>query len=242
MDVVKIGGSILFDRNGEINEAVVRNFLEYLKGRNIVLVVGCGSYLHNWVLSCALTDDVNLNGDMVKDVSLGYMAISKVVNCRLTELSEELSMHYCPVYKLFIKRSDGRKDRSGIVEFNAEHLTVPMITSGGIVPDILKGYAAIPSDTVAAYLAQYLVADRLIVFTDVDGVWDSMNTRILLRSLCVRKMDEIDLGGGMPDKIRRIKNSLINKNCKVVIANGYKREVISEVMNGVYDKCTQILL
>lgn len=242
MDVVKIGGSILFDRNGEINEAVVRNFLEYLKGRNIVLVVGCGSYLHNWVLSRALTDDVNLNGDMVKDVSLGYMAISKVVNCRLTELSEELSMHYCPVYKLFIKRSDGRKDRSGIVEFNAEHLTVPMITSGGIVPDILKGYAAIPSDTVAAYLAQYLVADRLIVFTDVDGVWDSMNTRILLRSLCVRNMDEIDLGGGMADKIRRIKNSLINKNCKVVIANGYKREVISEVMNGVYDKCTQILL
>ena len=117
-----------------------------------------------------------------------------------------------------------------------------MITGGGIVPDLAKRYAAISSDTVAAYLAEYLGADRLIIFTDVDGIWADVKTKTLLKKVFVRELDKMEVTGGMADKIRRIKNSLTNKCCDIIIANGYKERVIADVMNGIYNGCTQIIL
>lgn len=242
MDVVKIGGSILFDQEGKFNESIISNFLRYLRGENAIVVLGCGEFLHRKILKYALTDKPCSNSAMKYDIECRYKEISKIIDCRSLKISQQLSMPYCPVNELFIKESNGRKDWNGIVGFNAERLTIPMVTGGGIVSDEINGYASISSDTVAACLARHCGADRLLIFTDVDGVWSDMSSRVLLRKLSVREVDKVDLKGGMADKIRRVKNSLTNKECEIIIANGFKEKVISDVMNGIYNKCTQILL
>ena len=109
------------------------------------------------------------------------------------------------------------------------------MTSGGIVLDKEIIFSAISSDTIAAYLAKTLEASKLILLTDVDGVYNRDSPGKLINNLSltrVRWKDYQFIIGDMEAKIRRI-SSAVDAGIETYIANGNN---LTDVINVIDER------
>ena len=111
---------------------------------------------------------------------------------------------------------------------------VPII-SGGIVPDRTLNYSAVSSDTIAAYLGEAYDSKRVILLTDVDGVYDH-DSKLIKE---VKSSEYAKYKGGMGDKIRRV--GFAAKNRKVYIANGNNLENLGRIIEKDEGTFTRVL-
>lgn len=252
LTVIKIGGSIIFNQKGDINKNLINELfkiLSLLKTPKIV-VLGCGKKLHNLTYKYNLTDKPENRGGKVVGLSerlAGFFEIYKTIEKNLLEIAN-LAPEFerpLPIHpaNLFVKKSEGSKDRHEIVWLNEEvcDTTHYLLTSGGIVLDQKILVSAISSDTIASYLAKTYGANKMILLSDVDGVYSNINRGELLKEVSLKKIRNYKIIGGMSSKLRRIKLA-VNEGIPTVIINGNFSERIREVLlKGKTEICSEIV-
>lgn len=246
LDVVKIGGSVLFDKKGEFRTNTIDNIFKKLSSysKDKIIVTGCGELLHNFATKYELINTPKVYN--LEERAKGAKEMKKVVLDRVLDL-EEMAKPYMKVLSfipsdLFEKESHGRKDSHEIVEFKKDFLDGTLelgtpLVSGGIVPDRTLGYSTISSDTIAAYLGTVYNANRILLLTDVDGVYEPKSREELLRE--VRASDYANFEGGMKNKLRRVKFATSKR--KIYIANGNNIKNLEKILSEDKGKFTRVL-
>ena len=252
LTVIKIGGSIIFDQNGDINKNLVSELFKifsFLETRKIV-VIGCGRKLHELTYKYNLTDKPERKKGEIMGLGerlSGFFEIYKAIEKNLLEIANFVPEFERPLIihpaNLFIKKSEGSKGRHEIVWLDERVFdnTHYLLTSGGIVLDQKIFVSAISSDTIASYLAKKYGANKMILLSDVDGVYSNINGGELLREVSLKKIRNYKVIGGMSSKLRRIKLA-VNEGIPTVIINGNFPERIREVLlKGKTKICSEIL-
>ncbi len=214
--VVKIGGSLLYKKNNELDTAkLLKLYKVFTKnlGKNLVFVLGCGSNLHK------ITNDFNLNSKGPLNIRIqGFERITKLTEDRFKLIRDKINVNVISALALFIKETKGNKRSHEISWYNEKAIKkMPIITMGGCTLDKNILFCTISSDTIAAYIAAYGTS-KLIVATDTNGILDkSSNTIKSFKADDYEKFSYIK--GGMRDKIRRLRYA-VNKNVATYIVNG----------------------
>jgi acetylglutamate kinase len=214
--VVKIGGSLLYDENGVLDETklgkLFRSFSKQL-GKNVIYVLGSGKMLHEVAEECKLNEEHDF-GKRIR----GFELINKFTGHRLSVIERSTGIKPIPAMSLFVKNTLGNKKKHEILLFNDCITNLPAIILSGCVLDRKVLFSTISSDTVAAFIADKRGASEFIMATNTNGVLGESGST--MRKVRLREYDKLKfIKGGMKDKIRRARYA-IEKDISTYIVNG----------------------
>lgn len=248
-EIIKIGGSILFDSRGKLKRQTAKPLLDLISQikPRVILVIGCGEKMHRRTIAANLTDkpaDKNrlLAGSRLKEAFSLYHDIQQ----NLADICELGGQNlFKPVHPahIFVKRSRGRENNE-IVWFGRDLFLSQsdpeiLVTSGGIVTDREILFSAISSDTIAAYLASELYASRLVMLTSTRGIYTSKQNSSMVSIIREEDLSKYEITGGMKDKLRRIKRT-VRRNMEIFIASGELRLARELLIDKKTDNCTRV--
>lgn len=232
VEVIKIGGSVLFDSFGSPEKESIEplfNILGEMAGR-VILVIGCGESMHKKVIAANLTDKPEtdeLGNELLQERRIEeFFYFYREIGIILENLAQlDTVGRLKPIHPAcaFIKGSRGNTNNHEIVWFNrsmfdAQTELIPL-TSGGVVFDREILFSAISSDTIAAFLACQFHASRLVLLTDTKGIYPSPNRPTTIAEISITDMGVYIIEGGMRDKLRRIKPA-VEMGIPTFIASG----------------------
>lgn len=234
LDIIKIGGSLIYTKKGNIRKARLKKLFQIFRKnkRNQIIIVGCGKKQHDIVFKYNLTDKPKRKHGKIIHFErrvLDFQIENEFATKKLLEIAN--IGNFCGIRPadLFIK--NGKLDGWGIVHFNEclfKSIKCPL-TAGGVIPDEHFVVSAISSDTIAAYLAKYYSAKRLVLLTDVPGVYSNFKTKKILHKISYSDHDRRVIDGGMKDKLRRIQPAVLS-NVPVLITSGIDFKTASKVI------------
>lgn len=245
--VIKFGGSIMSNedsKNAFFEDVVLLN----LVGINIAIVHGGGPYI-----SKAL-NDMNIESEFIDGLRVTSKDAIRVVEMVLSgSVNKELSFNLCrqgitsvglsgkdasliEAKKKYIYKNGEKLDLGYVGEVtnvNTQFLSgiiekhqVPVISPIGA--DSQGNTYNINADYVAAAISGELKAEKLILLTDVEGIYEDMNDSSSLIS--VMKTNEIDgyiengvLSGGMLPKVECCVKALEEGTKRVHLIDGRKK-------------------
>ena len=249
MDVIKIGGSVLFGKKGDIKKKGAEKIFKVLSESRDkkIIVVGCGKKQHDFTYEWNLTDMPEKRNNRIilfERRHEKYIENYRLIEENLEKIRKTASKHMkiTPINPAdcFLKKSEGSATKHEIEWFNNPLIMESRnpVISGGMIPDKAIMFTSISSDTIAGYLAAKYKAKRLVFLTDVDGILDERGE--LVKKAKLSELEKINLDGGMADKIRRIKTTLKN-GAKIIIANGLDEGKMRQaLLLENYDNCTEI--
>lgn len=236
--VIKIGSSILTDKNNHLDKQLIKNIVRQLsclvdEGREVILVcsgaIACGLDILNY--SKRPKDLVELSAL----ASIGQIALMKSFQEAFSQFNKN-----CAQILLTWDDFDSRKrflNAKKTINKLLEHKVVPIINENDAVStqEIKFG----DNDKLSALLANLVSSDILIILTDVDGLFDRKNNRLVK---CVERVDpdvtrlacgseKFTCVGGMYTKLEAIK--IANQaGIGGVLANGRTQGVLLSIMQG----------
>lgn len=261
--VIKYGGSIM--KNSCAKQAFFKDVaLMREHGINVVIVHGGGPLISAWLKKAGIESRF-VNGLRVTDEEV--MEIVQMVLCGMVNKNLSLSLSMQGVNAIGISGMDGKlieaqkkytyeKNKKIDIGFVGEvtNINERMIISllkNGQVPVISPvGYDDkgnkynINADYVASYVSSALNADKLIILTDVEGVYKDINDKnSLIPSLTPEKIEDyIEQGiisGGMIPKMECCMEAVKSGTKKVHLIDGRKEHcLINDIF---YNKGTIIL-
>ena len=241
--IIKIGGSVIFDKKDHIREQVLTRLFETfsINSNPKIVIIGCGKLLHDITYKCNLTDIPEIKSGKVVSQNKridGFFQLYVEIAKNLKEVIKLFPTNARPLLlhpiNLFIKSSLGNKNKHEIAWFNKrvfEKISYP-ITSGGIVFDKKIIFSAISSDTIASYLAIKYKAKKIIMISNVDGVLENLNKNKLIKTVRLRNLDKYQISGGMFDKLRRIKPAILAKIPVQIVNGNHPRRVFDLLSKG----------
>jgi acetylglutamate kinase len=228
--VIKCGGSVLVDKNlfnNFISDISILNKLGFIP----VVIHGGGKRISNKLNDAGIKSNF-INGLRVTDQK-SISIVEEVLNNFNKEIAVALKKYGCKSQGITNRQNnillvEQEKQELGfvgtpqeinqsIIEQIVEEKRVPVIAPLGLD----KNYQVfnINADTAAGAIAKKLNARRLIMMSDVEGVFD--NNKKLISEINTNKISELienkTISGGMIPKI---------KNCLDVASNGVKGVVI----------------
>lgn len=249
--VIKVGGSVIFNKDANLRVSPTKQLFEALSEivMRKILVVGCGEILHQLTYQYNLTDKPEIKGTAETEKRIeGFFKLYQIIEKNLLAISclvpKKLSKP-TPIHpiRLFVKKSKGSAKSHEIVWFNRKlfERTQYPLTSGGIVFDTNILFSAISSDTIATYLAMLYKVNKMILISNVDGVYDKFPRGKLLKKVNLNKIENLKIDGGMKDKLRRIKPAVDQKISILLINGNYPQRVYEALVEGETEICTKIL-
>lgn len=254
--VIKYGGSIM--DNAPAQEAFIEDLL-ILKGigANIVVVHGGGPEISKWLKKTGLESKF-YNGLRITDsdtMEIVEMVLSGNVNKRL---ASNLSKHdlnavgisgkdskLLQVEKKYLWENNCKIDIGfvgDVIDVNSG-LLLSLIRSG-LVPvispigtDEFGNSYNVNADSAAAYISGALKAEKLLVMTDIDGVYLNIkDPSTLLPSITVEEIERYTkqgiITGGMLPKLECCINALVMGTESVHLVDGRKEHsLICELLN-----------
>lgn len=254
--VIKYGGSIMNNHNaaGTFFEDVAK--LKKM-GINIVIVHGGGPMISSWLDKVGIETKF-VNGLRVTDekvMKIVQMVLSGMVN---KELSLKLSLKginavgisgvdgkLIKARKKYVYSHDKKIDIGfvGEVSMVNERILISMLKSNQVPVISPIGYDEngniynINADYAASYISSAINADKLIILTDVEGVYKEINDKnSLVSNLTLEMIDDyIDSGiisGGMIPKMECCTEALKNGTKKVHLVDGRNEHcIINDMFN-----------
>lgn len=251
--VVKIGGScITYKKEGipKIRYEFLSFFVQEIKkikdrdsSVQIIIVHGGGSITH------PLVDFYNVGDDLKNETIRGsesQISVAKIhlamnnLNNKITKFFLEESVNVWPVQTSamsFIEKDDMPHTHLAIVKCALKNDIIPIL-HGDVVLNVLRNSSIFSGDQVACAIAEKINADRLIFFTDVDGVYEWYDSekfhgkivkRLQLNEQDVKfSAEKRDHSGGMSSKLLYIKKHC-SKVKNITICNGLVNENITDV-------------
>ena len=248
--VIKIGSSILIDKNGKPKKKWLKEFvndIKYLiKQKKKVIIVSSGAI----ALGCEYLG-IKKKGLKV-DKSQAVASIGQIMLMDFYKKTFDKSK--IKISQILLTLDDTEQRRRSI---NAKR-TIDNLLSMGIVPIVNENDTTATSeikygdnDRLASRVAQIASADCLVLLSDVDGLFTG-NPKKNKKIKLIETVSEIDENirnyaakteslygsGGMKTKIEAAKICQL-AGCYMVIANGNSMNPIKKIING--KKCTWFL-
>lgn len=258
--ILKLGGSVITHK-AKNSKKINRKNLERLcleiavaKRKNnfsIIIVHGVGSFGHVIADKFKLGEGYK-NKSQIKPITDLYLDINKL-NITVVETLKKhgvnaVSFSPCSAWRLDMKEMkhcdlDVIKDLIG--------LGITPVLHGDLLMDASSGFSVLSGDYIIYYLAKSLKVDRVLIGTDVDGVFDSdpkinRNAELIkevnkrnVNSLKIEKSSAIDVTGGMKSKVNELLK-LANHKIESNIINIAKSKILERVLMGEKNFGTRI--
>ena len=248
--VIKIGSSILIDKNGKPKkkwlEAFAKDIKFLIKKKKQIIIVSSGAI----ALGCEYLK-ISKKG-LKLDRSQAVASIGQIM---LMEFYKKIfDKNKIKISQILLTLDDTEQRRRSI---NAKR-TIDNLLKMGIVPIVNENDTTATTeikygdnDRLASRVAQISGADCLILLSDVDGLY-TQNPKLFKNSQLIKEIKNIDLNiekiatksisehgtGGMKTKIEAAKICQLS-GCTMVIANGLSERPIKKILEK--NKCTWFL-
>ncbi|HLU07742.1 MAG TPA: glutamate 5-kinase [Woeseiaceae bacterium] len=241
--VIKIGSSLLIDGSGRVNQpwlAGIAEDIAALRGKDCeVLVVTSGAI----AIGCRA---IGINRRRARLEMLQAAAACGQVQL-MQAYQEALTRHDIPVAQVLLTLDDTEHRRrflnaKGTLEKLLEHDVVPVINENDTVATDEIRYG--DNDRLAARVAQMVMADGLLLLSDIDGLYTrdprqdpdaehvaevgDISDDIIVMAGGPRSVDG---SGGMATKLQAAQIAT-HAGCRTVIANGNGLRPVSALSNG----------
>jgi acetylglutamate kinase len=273
--VIKYGGSIVNDENARNNFFKDIALLK-MHGINIIIVHGGGPIISKWLniagIECKFVNGLRVTDEKVMEIvqmvlagqvnkdlalSLNLMGVNSIGLCGIDDRLIEAKKKYVI--------ENGEKIDIGYVGevTNVNERMLLSILKNGQVPvispigfDIDGNKYNINADYVASYISSSINADKLIILTDVEGVYKDINNKeSLIPYLSLDKIEtyinEGVICGGMIPKMECCADAIKNGTKKVHLIYGKNEHcLINDIFNNkgtvieereYDDKCQKVI-
>jgi uridylate kinase len=219
--VIKIGGSLFFTNDKEINLELLNKFLEIIKSKGtyetIVLVCGGGVLAREYIQKAKM---VNANN-----------SICDLLGIKIASINGDLLI-------AILGKSAYPQVPKDMKELSVALLNNKIIVMGGLQP----GQS---TTSVAIEVAEYIDADVLVILTDVDGIYDKnpkkyadakffqKMTFSMLRALILEKSDDDQAAAGEYRIFDAVSLQLLKRShLKVIVMSGKDLTEFKNFWNG----------
>ncbi|MEM2856961.1 MAG: isopentenyl phosphate kinase [Candidatus Nitrosocaldaceae archaeon] len=245
VSLLKLGGSVITYKekpltlNIDAIDTICRN-LKHVK-KPLIIVHGGGSFGHYYSLKYNMhskPDRYDIHG-------------VSVVRCSMIELNNYITSimvrHNLNPYTIhpltFMDKDKPIIDKVKEVARLSEEGLIP-ITHGDILPTVDKNYYILSGDEIMSIFANIIKPDKVIFALNVDGVYNNMNEKRLIREISAEESIEItdvhaDVTGGMKRKLREA-FKIASNGLPVMFVNGLKSERIVKALNDEAVICTMV--
>lgn len=261
MMILKIGGSALTVKDAdkptidEINLDRIADEVSYYND-DMIIVHGAGSYGHIYAKKYAIGDKItNAQDNLYKIEGLSLIQASmQLLNYRLVEKLQEKGVPAIGIKPSSFVMTENQRitycDTKVIKQYLDEGF-VPVLYGDAVLDfdDEIK-FAIISGDQIITYFAKQLHADKVILSSDVDGIYTdnpktnpeaklidivTKDTKITL----TENKDQVDVTGGMAGKINELL-TLAEEGIESLIINAEKEGNLKLAVSGKKVKGTLI--
>ena len=248
LTIVKLGGSVITDkrRRFALRPGTVRRLARELAAADgeMVLVHGGGSFGHPLARLYGIAEGYS-NERQLMGFSLTHRAMERL-NARLIEALQGAGVPAAAIQPSACALvRNGRIERMELRPLRALlELGILPVLYGDVVPDLRKGMSVLSGDQIAVYLARELGASRVIMGTDVDGVYrvdPKTKRKELVRMItpatwrefsgCIGAALGENVTLGMAGKVEEL-ISLIESGVDAEIINAAKRGIVRRALLG----------
>jgi isopentenyl phosphate kinase len=248
--VLKIGGSVITDKNGELaarTEVINRLAEEIVKAnvKNLIIVHGGGSFGHPTAQKYSIKDGLKEDAQKV-----GFAETHHVMTVLNGLIMDALVWHNVPAVS--VTPSSCMITENGRIKL-FEDTILKMLLKMSFTPvlygdatlDEKLGFTILSGDQIVSYLARKFNACKIVIGVDVDGLYDGdpkevknakLYTHLTLRELKdvqgkLGKSTAADVTGGMLGKITELIPA-IEQGIPVTIVNAAKSNHIYKALIG----------
>ena len=251
--VIKIGTSLITEKDGDLNYKFISNLSEVCKklielNYEIVLIssgaVGAGMQLINK----KLIDNINQKQTSVKQVlaSLGQPYLMK----HYQEIFDKLDIK---TSQILLTRKEITEDKStylnikNTIEKLIEFKIIPIINENDVVStEELEGEKFGDNDTLSSFVSNIIDANLLIILSSIEGLFTTdpnlypQSAKLIseIKNVSIQDIDSLggpttnNLGtGGMNAKLKAIELASVS-GTDVIIASGKNPDNILKIING----------
>jgi len=240
MFILKIGGSVLSDKNKKYDfseknlRSVARELFEFWKNdkEKFILVIGAGSVGHSLVKDYSLLQNIDPMANCKSSAKFDEY-FDKVRNILIEEGLPVFSIRTSNVF--YIKKNGIEGDLT-LLRALLKNNIIPMFSADFCTKKKTKTFSIVSADDISAFLAKKMKAKKLIMITNVDGVYADIRRRNLIREMSKSKLKKIktkkkrfDFTGGIK---RKVKVLLKLRGVESIIVNGTKRGELLKALRG----------
>ncbi|NCU42387.1 MAG: hypothetical protein EOM19_06770 [Candidatus Moranbacteria bacterium] len=248
--ILKIGGSVLTKKNAQrpsvrkkILEKIVENLKRLLANEQnlrLILIHGAGSGGHTIAHTYNLSDGV-YNDPYKRLGALKVRRANQVLNEKIFSMFIDYDIPVIPLHSgslLATRKGNITYFSHTIIDLCFKNKSIPLLY-GEMVFDEESGMSVCSGDLIAFYLAKKYNASRVLFASDVEGIYSedpfkNKNASLIknssLRDLVKNKKitlsgsHNIDVTGGIYNKIQSLKNNISPSIQDVIIFNGLHPE------------------
>ncbi len=246
MIILKLGGSLITDKKKEFSirqdviDRVADEIKEGVKNSPLVIVHGGGSFGHPVAKRFNLQDGFK-NKEQIEGIALTRKVMADLNQKVITTFQNHGLMVVSIQPSAFITCSGGRIDdfNLDIVKRFLELKMIPVLF-GDVVLDKKLGFCILSGDQIIAHLSKHLDPKKVILATDVDGIFDKDPKKYadarLIKEINRKNFDEIhqkleklegDVTGGIKNKVMEIMNSKTNQTIINALEPGRLKKALS---------------
>jgi len=256
--IVKLGGSAITDKNKkysprhDVIENVARDVKKLSEKYKLILIHGGGSFGH----PVAKEYEIH-RGYFSEKQLLGYSKVRYYLSMRNQIILEKLIKAGVPAVTLHtsnIITARGGKIYSFYDDKLLKYMNLGMVPVlyGDAVLDVEKGFTIVSGDQIASYLALKLRPWKVVLGTDVDGIYSGDPKRDprakLIPVLSISEIEyiktecpEVDVTGGILAKILEMRD-VVEEGIPVVIGNITVAGGLLNLVEGEMPKYTRLVL
>ncbi|MCE4614920.1 MAG: hypothetical protein F7B60_05280 [Desulfurococcales archaeon] len=228
--IIKLGGSVITkkDRRYKADKESLCQIVDHLKvSKPLVIVHGGGSFGHYMVYNI-LQRKARLEHTDLPQISYIMDKLNQeVIQCLLDKGIPAVSF---PPHSLCRIIDSAVSCNMETMKEAVSRRLVPVLYGDSVLAG--NGIEILSGDTLTVLAAREINVKRLYFLTDVDGLYEDLETKEIVRHLVIKKGEPlpfnvkgsstIDVTGGMRAKINSLKNLL--SGSKVYILNGRNQE------------------
>lgn len=253
--VLKLGGSVItkkYQNKREVNERTLRRIAKEIseakekRNFSLVIVHGAGAFGHVPAKKYKLNEGLKNFDKQVKGIAETHKYMEEL-NFRVVEALQNAKLNAIA----FQPSVSGILENGKLISFQLDILKnflqlglVPVLY-GDVLLDRKKGIGILSGDHLVSYIAKKLNADKVILCTDVDGVFTSdpkkdKNAKLIKKLRKenindIKKLDgsiSTDVTGGMEKKVIELLK-IPKKGMRIKVVNGFKRWLLKrELIEG----------
>ncbi len=248
LTILKLGGSAITDKGRECTPDIptIQSLADQLRDYDLplILIHGGGSYAHPFVAESGLGKGLRNRSQLrfISETEFYLGQLTRII-CASLLLRGKLPVPFHPMS--FVTFDNGKVKRIMLdpIRKALQCMLIPLL-HGDLVFDESRGIGLLSGDRIASLVGLGLGASRVLLGSDVDGVYSrnpktfpsatlipevtSENFRSVLRA---SRGPSGDATGGMEEKVRQALQ-LAKKGCECYIFNLKEKSALREILEG----------
>ena len=248
LTILKLGGSAITDKDRECTPDIptIQSIADQLRDYDLplILIHGGGSYAHPFVaksgLGKGLHDRTQLRSISETEFYLGQL--TRII-CASLLLRGKLPVPFHPMSLVTLDKGKVKRIMLDPIRKALQFRLIPLL-HGDLVFDESQGVGVLSGDRIASMIGQRLGASRVLLGSDVDGVYSrnpkSFPSATLIPEVTFENFRSVlkasrgpsgDATGGMGEKVRQALQ-LAKNGCECYIFNLKEKNALRKILEG----------